>query len=855
MATIFVRGRLVLAALATAVLTLGLTANAQEAGEEADDAPIIEELVVTATYRDTRLMDTPIAISAVTDVDIVQKGIDDIHTLYQQIPGFNYKSSTSGYNILSIRGITPFGGGPSPVGAYLDNVPMGSPRGDSGHLKGVLFDMQRVEVLKGPQGTLYGEGSMGGNIRYITKQPDPSGFDYSFRSNMEDMSHSGGIGHRIDGMVNVPLGERAAARLVLYTRDQKGLIDVPGLRNQADVNWTKDIGGRLTVAVQATDTLRLSAMGMIVNTDIGGPGIAFHCYEEVRADIGINEIPDYPSPGVDCTGDHNAQFGRDPYITHKTHPHMGCVDRADNPRRCPRGGGGVDTGYDDYGLYNLSVEWELPFADLIGSASYHERDSRRGNEETNPSFAFMKNVVERDNCFGALPDGVCGVPHRYSSQTGINYGHPFLDRYSYELRLVSNTDSRWQWTAGAYYRKDDHKSMDHSACPFDLVYQHVIPQEPCVFIWLFHPDTPLEHQAMIAHWLNTVIFPGNRSVSLTEDESIFGEVSYRIGDQWEITAGARYADVRVKVDTFERGINPTHAIASSFDLDDDTKTSPKVTLTWRPQEDLMIYGTWSHGFRPGVVQSRLSGIVAQLDDIRADNPRAQQLWEQLVDAQTVDGDEAISYELGLKATLADGRVDLTASLYYIDWKNIVVRTSAATPDIEGLVPIALSYDDNAGAAESKGVELEMRATLSESLSFALGASFMPVADIGTAGTGNLLFVEEVTAPGTFPGNRIPASPKYSGNASLVYDFELAGYDATARVDAYVVAEQFRGGSNERATPGYETVDVKLYMGRDNYQFGVYVRNLFDGVIAFERNQQGYVFGRARTLGLEVNYNL
>ena len=128
------------------------------------------------------------------------------------------------------------------------------------------------------------------------------------------------------------------------------------------------------------------------------------------------------------------------------------------------------------------------------------------------------------------------------------------------------------------------------------------------------------------------------------------------------------------------------------------------------------------------------------------------------------------------------------------------------------------------------------------------------ADIGSASTGNIARVSGNTVD-VVPGNRLPASPEFSGYASLIHDFQLAGFNAVARVDAYTVTKQFRGGNNERATPGYETVDTKLTMERGNYQLGLYIRNLFDEVVAYERNQQGYVFGRARTIGLELNYNL
>ena len=169
-----------------------LAAEGEEEDETTQASGVVEEIVVSATYRDTRLMDTPLTISAVTDADIVNKGIEDIQTLYQSIPGLAYRSNSQTYNTLSVRGITPpSSGGGATVGVYFDNMPITDANaGGLAQTLGPLFDLERVEVLKGPQGTLYGEGAMGGSIRYITKKPDPSGFDYSLQANFEDIGES-----------------------------------------------------------------------------------------------------------------------------------------------------------------------------------------------------------------------------------------------------------------------------------------------------------------------------------------------------------------------------------------------------------------------------------------------------------------------------------------------------------------------------------------------------------------------------------------------------------------------------------------------------------------------------------------
>ena len=138
-----------------------------------EDEPVMEEIIVTATYRDTRLMDTPLAISAVTSADMVVKGIEDIQTLYQAIPGLSYQGTVQigTGSKLSIRGITPIPGSVGAVGVYLDNLPITSVRQGSDTL-GSLFDMERVEVLKGPQGTLVNRDNwmLSAYVRNVTEE-------------------------------------------------------------------------------------------------------------------------------------------------------------------------------------------------------------------------------------------------------------------------------------------------------------------------------------------------------------------------------------------------------------------------------------------------------------------------------------------------------------------------------------------------------------------------------------------------------------------------------------------------------------------------------------------------------------
>ena len=238
--------------IALCALSLFASNSAFAESEEKEEG-IIEEVVVTATYRETDLMDTPVSISAVTDKMVRDTGAQDMEGLFTLIPGLNMSSSGGeGKHRYTVRGVTAQSGyvGSSPtlgtVGIYIDDVPVTSNLGPQSQMNGTLFDIERVEVLKGPQGTLFGEGSQGGTVRFLYKQPDPGGFDAAVTLSTAAMEDSDDNSSRIDGMVNLPLGDSAALRLTAWRSETAGFID-----NQTpvepDYNTAESEGARAAV--------------------------------------------------------------------------------------------------------------------------------------------------------------------------------------------------------------------------------------------------------------------------------------------------------------------------------------------------------------------------------------------------------------------------------------------------------------------------------------------------------------------------------------------------------------------------------------------------------------------------------
>ena len=219
-------------ALAAALIALPAIAADEKTDE---DEPVMEEIIVTATLRETNLMDTPIAITVLDEKALIDKGIFDIQDLFLAVPGMSYSEAVPGFNETVIRGmIAPSDGAPV-IGIYLDDIPATVHR--RVQISGAVFDLARVEVLKGPQGTLFGEGAMSGVIRYITNRPDPQALAARVKAEYSVMDESDDPTYTLSGVVNVPLDDRLALRVVGQYRDRAGFIDTLEDRNEKDVDW------------------------------------------------------------------------------------------------------------------------------------------------------------------------------------------------------------------------------------------------------------------------------------------------------------------------------------------------------------------------------------------------------------------------------------------------------------------------------------------------------------------------------------------------------------------------------------------------------------------------------------------
>jgi iron complex outermembrane receptor protein len=296
---------------------LSETAFAQETNSQ-----IIEEVTVTALKRETLLQETPISLLAVSGLDLAERQIDSVAELLRASPGLTVLDQGPGQRRLVIRGIQS--AGEAQVGLYYDEAPLGGGAPSTTNDAGLrmpevrLFDVDRIEVLRGPQGTLFGAGSMAGTVRVIFNKPSQryeAVADASYER-VED----GDAGYHVNGMVNVPLvDDRLAMRTVLYYRDRGGYVDNLTLRRD-DINEEDSRGGRVMFRYTPNDALTLDA-SVHVQRDDGY--------------LSAWEIP---------VGEYNTAV----------------------PTQLPV--------VDDFDLYNLTLNWNLGFATFTGVSSYFERD-------------------------------------------------------------------------------------------------------------------------------------------------------------------------------------------------------------------------------------------------------------------------------------------------------------------------------------------------------------------------------------------------------------------------------------------------------------------------------------------------
>ncbi|MCY3750390.1 MAG: TonB-dependent receptor [Gammaproteobacteria bacterium] len=794
---------------------------------------ILEEITVTATRRAMTIQDIPYNISAMTGEELKNAGVFSIADLSRSVPGIAFSDlgvrSGGVNNQLILRGLnTNAQGGisaflpnlnPAGVSTYMDNTPLFT------NLR--MTDLERVEVLRGPQGTLYGAGSIGGTLRFIFNKPDPEAFSAEINTGFAAVEDSDDLNYNVDGVVNVPLGETAALRISAGIEEMAGFIDgdrfaVGGFTNPQIADPTDPFGtGLLTESRKDTDGseqwyVRASLLWKI--SERFNAQLTYHRQEDDADGFSYQTNSDVPGARERT---HSQYF---------TSPLAREVD-----------------------LVSLDLEYDLGFARVESATSYTENKAQNDGELT-----FITNVI--DAATGGFAFG--GFPATNGRLAG--YYQDVADSKSVvqELRLISQGESKVDWIAGFYYQDIDFTDFEDVFSPGFAAFANTpgfsgapgnpfaaFPLPPFLSFAniLAGPPTFVTQAAIDAESFITL----DRQVDI-EDIALFGELTYHVTDAWQVTAGVRvfwneHGNTLISTNPLsgaavaQDGMDRSGLNASSNTVDEQDEIF-KINTSYDFNEDLMAYFTWAEGFRRGGSNAfPLSGIYTEDPSLLA-----------------YQSDKVTNYEIGVKGVLFD-RLSYTAAIFRVDWDNPQIST--------GLLPSGFPSAVNAEEARTQGVELEGIWAVSDALRLTVGYTYTD-AELTED------FATPIGPVGPFPdaagtdGAPLPGVPESMATWALDYERPVNFMGESMlrfRVDgsyrSSVVTDSSPTSVRYAELPGFDIWNASLTWTNDHWRVGAFVKNIGDetGVTSVIRNSpirpidsMDYV-SRPRTIGMTFGY--
>ena len=595
-------------ATASALVLMGpAAALAQTASPERSARSGLEEIIVTATRREESLLKVPVSIAAYTQESLDEKGVRSIEDLARITPGLSIMQGFSGIKYISIRGVESRWGATT-TGVYIDETPIQvRSLSISTNFYPALFDLERVEVLRGPQGTLFGAGAMGGAVRFIIAKPDLNDYSASVRTEAA-FTEGGDPTYEAGGAIGGPLVEdKIGFRASGYYRHEGGYIDrVPFYANRGTAEENSNSRG-VTVGNAAltfapTDSLKIT------------PTVFFQKVDR----------------------DDTEQFW--------TWTQASSREPLPNSTNAE---GVASWGKDETVLTSLNAEWNPGAVSLISNTSYMDREVDSRDDGT----AFILDV------YGPAvfrPDGAGGLrPTLFTDQfenagerTTINLNMTQRS-FTQELRLQSNPsdDAKLSYVFGLFYQKLRQTVSERDSATVPEVFS------PNMIAPLF--GLPIGFPIPLAE---DGAFTAAFDESIDEQYAAFLNVDYKLTDRLTVSAGARFSHMEFDfLGTSEFVGIPDSASGHS----EEEPVTPKVGLQYTPNENWLIYASAAEGFRPGGA-NRLAAPGTCESELEAIG------LEQVPAEYTPDS--VWSYEVGAKGALSNA-VTISASVFHIDWTD------------------------------------------------------------------------------------------------------------------------------------------------------------------------------------------
>jgi iron complex outermembrane recepter protein len=854
-----------------AVLTAlyGAPANAAPASS---DESLLQEVTVTATRRAVSAQDIPISITAVSGESLEQAGIKDIAGLAHSMAGVNYtdRGPFGGVNgsTLIIRGLNSeslaFQEGLAtsvvpPVATYVDDTPL--------FVNLRLQDLDRVEVLRGPQGTLYGSGSLGGTIKFVENAPDPSGFDAKGEVGLSKTTHTHATNEDINGMINLPLSDTLALRINAGASDEAGFV------NQTNL-FVLDPSGVPELSQPTTPDNPVGLSPQIAPKTYSKQGVNAYQYRNARVSMLWKPNEDFKAQlsyyYQRSTGDGFPYIATNPLAY--TQPIAAATQFLPNglqtpqssppnllslaPATVPAGtdrltnaNNSMEGTADDVNLVALNVDYDFGFATLSSSSSW----AHHNNTTHDDLSAEYSNFNFYQNLYGQNPRNVINALDQLDDKI-----------YAQEFRLASKTGGTFDWIGGVFYKNEKTYIQEHeyypgyndfyNACTNSGLYPSTdyggvnasacgAGEQP--------PGTVIDGIPIVAD--QTYI--GDVETSF-KDLAVFGELTWHLTSDWSLTGGSRLFKQTVS-QSQQTGLlfDGPLFISNNSGSDVWKKALWKVNTAYQLDKSNLVYATWSQGFRRGGINALplQQPVPARQGTVGttcpADSPNAG-FYCTNPQLLTIQPDKADNYEIGIKGVI-DNRLSYSAALYDIQWHNVQEGTS--------LTPLSLPSAANVGDAYSRGVEFDLTAGITRHLAAKVGYTY----DQTKLTSFNFVFSQNVTVPLPSTGGPLPGTPKNSVALSLEYaHVELAGGELSYALDAHYKSTLLSSISATAPTvPGYTMVDGRVTYTHSHWLGTVYVDNITNtlGINAitdptFWGNRYQDVISRPRTVGVTFGYS-
>jgi iron complex outermembrane recepter protein len=719
----------------------------------------LEEIVVTATRREENISRVPISVTAFSQEMIDQRGVKDFQDVVRFTPGVSIDNT--GTNAISIRGISSSGGAGT-TGIYIDDSPiqMRALGFNPDDTLPKTFDLDRVEVLRGPQGTLFGAGSEGGTVRYIMTQPSVTKESTYVRSEVAftrggEPSEEVGIAHG-GPIIDDVFGYRAS---VWYRYDGGWIdrIDPTTLQTvDKNANHASTVAARLAFLIQPVEGLRITPSIMFQDSRKHDFSTYWPAYTDVSSGNFKNATP----------------------------------ERLPDPDR--------------YYLPAIKIEADLGHMEFISNSSYYNRLEHTAYQGTGYDLAYFQSIGWPSAAYGGydasgngigLPCGGSSAPpgsqcswYPLLDANGVHLPPGFAgystpntmtngqESYTQEFRLQSSdAASPLKWTVGAFWTLAKETSIEELKDPqINQMFNALFGEDAFAVFGGPWYNCPSYASPMNApqNFPNCEIYYNNNQ-SFDRQLAGFGEVSYNVTDQLKLTAGGRYAKMSFNLSHYADGFENFGPDYSSGSYHENAFT-PKAGASFQLDEQNLFYATYAKGFRPGGVNAPLPG------GLNPDGTPAGTCAPGLISLGYPDGQSPLNYksdttqsfEIGSKNSFAD-RLRIATSLYYIRWKGIQQSVYVGS--------CGLQFTDNLGTAVAKGGDIQADIVLGGGFSVEASVGYTDARFIEDSKGGLSLKGEAIAgeaainyAPGTNPPWTVSVGPQYS--------FKAMGRDAFIRMD-------------------------------------------------------------------------